>query len=202
MWREVSQGALVCPSACQQEGHIARVTFVVGASDVPLIDPLRESRAESFPLSTKMASKNSCLIRWAGKIGEWSRQLGIVSTALLFHMIERQLAAGQSLVAESAFSAEFDVPRLQRMQGHYHFQTLEVCCTAQMEVLLERFAQRAQSAERHPGHGELDQAEELRAKLERGVYAPLSQLGEALIVDTLMLPESTINVSCSEFARK
>lgn len=116
----------------------------------------------------------------------WSRQLGIASAALLFHVIERQLAAGQSLVAESAFHRAFDLPRLERLQSQYAFQTLEVHCTAEIEVLLKRFARRAASAARHPGHGEQAnaQAEELRANLERGVYAPLSAPGKALLVDT------------------
>src|SRR5579862_8549622 len=102
---------------------------------------------------------------------QWSRQLGIASTALLFHVIERQLAAGQSLVAESAFHRAYDLPRLERLQRQYIFQMLEVHCTAEITVLLERFDRRAQSAERHPGHGEqaLAQAEELRANLDRGV---------------------------------
>ncbi|HLV97596.1 MAG TPA: AAA family ATPase [Ktedonobacterales bacterium] len=114
----------------------------------------------------------------------WSRQLGIASSALLFHVMERQLATGQSLVAESAFQTVFDALRLRRLQERYRFQTLEVHCTAQIETLLERFAQRAQSAERHPGHGESSQMEELRANLERGVYAPLCAPDAALIIDT------------------
>lgn len=142
------------------------------------------AQALGVPFINKDGIKELLFDTLGWKDREWSRQPGIASTALLFHLIERQLAAGQSLVAESAFSAEFDVPRLQRLQNCYHFQTLEVHCTAQMEVLLERFAQRAQSAERHPGHGEQGQTEELRAKLERGVYAPLSSSGEALIIDT------------------
>ena len=115
---------------------------------------------------------------------EWSRQLGIASTVLLFHVIERQLAAGQSVVAESAFHTAFDAPRLKRLQERCHFQTLEVYCAAETEALLARFISRAQSAERHPGHGEQSQPDELRANLERGVYAPLSTPGAALIVDT------------------
>lgn len=115
---------------------------------------------------------------------EWSRQLGIASARLLFHVVERQLAAGQSLVAESAFHTAFDAPSLKRLQERYRFQTLEVHCTAQTDVLLARFVGRAGSAERHPGHGEQAQAEELRANLESGVYALLSVPGAALIVNT------------------
>jgi predicted kinase len=116
---------------------------------------------------------------------EWSRQLGIASTVLLFHALERQLAAGQSVVAESAFQVQYDAPRLRRLQEQYPFQTLEVHCTAEIEALLARFARRAQSAERHPGHEEQNQTHgELRASLARGVYGVLSGPEEALIVDT------------------
>lgn len=114
----------------------------------------------------------------------WSRQLGAASAALLFHVIERLLEGGQSLVAESAFQTAFDAPRLKALQGRYRFRTLEVHCTANMETLLARYVLRAQSVERHPGHADQSQTEELRANLERGVYGPISGTGAALIIDT------------------
>lgn len=115
---------------------------------------------------------------------EWSRQLGIASARLLFHYIERQLAAGQSVVAESAFQAAYDAPRLPALREQFHCRVLEAHCTAAPDVLLARVLERAQSRQRHPGHGELAQLEELRANLLSGVYRPLSGDGAALIVDT------------------
>ncbi|HEX6779410.1 MAG TPA: AAA family ATPase [Ktedonobacterales bacterium] len=115
---------------------------------------------------------------------EWSRQLGIASTRLLFHCIERQLEAGRSVVAESTFQATYDAPRLPALQERFHCQVLEVHCTAATDVLLARFLERAQSSQRHPGHGEQAQLEELRANLLGGVYHPLSRDGAALFVDT------------------
>ncbi|HEU5370586.1 MAG TPA: AAA family ATPase [Ktedonobacterales bacterium] len=145
----------------------------------------RIARELGFPFINKDGIKELLFDTLGVRDREWSRQLGIASTALLFHVIERQLAAGQSLVAESAFHTAFDTPRLKRLQEQYRFQTMEVYCTAETEALLARFVSRAQSAERHPGHGEQGQRhEELRANLERGVYAPLSLPGEALMVDT------------------
>jgi predicted kinase len=137
-----------------------------------------------IPFINKDGIKETLFDTLGAKDRSWSRQLGIASTALLFHIMERQLVAGQSLVAESAFHAQFDTPRLQRLQESYRFQTLEMYCMAQIDVLLARFAGRAQSAERHSGHAERTQMEELRHNLERGVYAPLSRDGKALIVDT------------------
>jgi len=140
-----------------------------------------------LPFLNKDGIKETLFDSLGWKNREWSRQLGIASTALLFHVIERQLAAGQSVVAESAFHTQFDVPRLKRLQECAPFRTLELHCTAEREALLARFALRAQSAERHPGHGEQVQARdaELRANLARGVYGPLSPHGATLItIDT------------------
>lgn len=120
---------------------------------------------------------------------EWSRQLGIASALLLFYCIERQLEAGLSVVAESAFQAAYDAPRLPALQEQFHCRVLEVHCTAAPEVLLARFLERAQSSQRHPGHGEQAQLEELRANLLNGVYCPLSRDGAALIVDTTDLAQ-------------
>ena len=115
---------------------------------------------------------------------EWSRQLGIASALLLFHCIERQLEAGQSVVAESAYHAAYDAPRVRALQEQFHCQVLEVHCTAATDVLLARFLERAQSSQRHPGHGEQAQIEELRTNLLTGVYRLLGEDGAALIVDT------------------
>jgi predicted kinase len=120
---------------------------------------------------------------------DWSRQLGIASALLLFHCIERQLEAGQAVVAESAFHAAYDAPRVRALQEQFHCRVLEVYCTAAPDVLLARFLERAQSSQRHPGHGETAQLEELRANLLNGIYRPLSEDGAALMVDTTDLAQ-------------
>lgn len=121
---------------------------------------------------------------------DWSRQLGSASALLLFHCIERQLEAGQSVVAESAYQAAYDAPRVRALQEQVHCRVLEVHCTAATDVLLARFLARAQSRQRHPGHGgEAAQLEELRANLLNGMYRPLSEGGAALMIDTTDLAQ-------------
>jgi predicted kinase len=137
-----------------------------------------------IPFVNKDGIKETLFDVLGSKDREWSRQLGTASAALLFHVIERLLQVGQSVVAESAFQPAFDVPRLRRLQERYRFRTLELHCAAETETLLARFAQRADSTDRHPGHGEQSQAAELRANLARGVYGPLSGDGAALVIDT------------------
>ena len=138
----------------------------------------------SLPFFNKDGIKETLFNTLGWKDRAWSRQLGIASAMLLFYCIEQQLEAGQSLVAESAFQALYDAPRLAALQQRYRVRVLEVFCRAEPEVLLARFQQRAQDGQRHPGHGEQAQVEELRANLLKGIYQPLSISGTVLTVDT------------------
>jgi predicted kinase len=114
----------------------------------------------------------------------WSRQLGGASMVMLWHVLEQQLAAGGSLVAESNFSPEIDAPKLAALQQHCSFRTLEIHCTADPAMLLERYVQRAKGGQRHPGHVEHLQREELAASLAAGRWAPISSGGTVIMVET------------------
>ena len=59
-----------------------------------------------------------------------------------------------------------------------------IVCTAPEEVARERFAARAASGERHPGHLDGVIAEELAAGEHDGRWGPLDLDGELLVVDT------------------
>jgi len=87
--------------------------------------------------------------RWKDRA--WFRQLGVASTALLFYCIEQQLEAGQSVVVERSFQAAYDVHGLEALKQMYLVRVLENFCTAELEVLLAHFQQRALSNKRHPG---------------------------------------------------
>jgi hypothetical protein len=147
-------------------------------------DPRNAACDLSLPFFNKDGIKETLFDTLGWKDRAWSRQLGIASAMLLFYCIEQQLEAGQSLVAESAFQAIYDAPRLEALKQRYRVRVLEVFCRAAPEVLLARIQQRAQDGQRHPGHGEQAQAEELRANLLKGTYQPLSKAGADLTVDT------------------
>jgi predicted kinase len=115
---------------------------------------------------------------------QWSRQLGGASMEVLWHILEQQLAAGCSLVAESNFSPQMHGPKLEALWQRFAFRVLEIHCTAAPAILLERFFQRVNDGQRHPGHVEHLQREEVVANLAAGRWGPLSS-GETLItVDT------------------
>ncbi len=147
------------------------------------------ARDLKMPFFNKDGIKETLFDALGWRDRDWSRQLGSASALLLFHCIERQLEAGQSVVAESAYQAAYDAPRVRALQEQFHCRVLEVHCTAAKDVLLARFLARAQSSQRHPGHGEAAQLEELRANLLNGMYRPLSEGGAALMVDTTDLAQ-------------
>jgi predicted kinase len=119
---------------------------------------------------------------WSGR--EWSRKLGVATYALLFHLLEMELAAGRSLVVESNFDAERAGPSFLALRDRYGFRPVQVCCVADGAVLLERFRSRVTSGERHPGHDELANMLELEPILLRGRLDPLPLDGPIIEVDT------------------
>lgn len=115
---------------------------------------------------------------------EWSRTLGVATYALLFHLLEMELAAGRSLVVESNFDAERAGPSFLALRERYGFRPVQVCCVADGAVLLERCRLRATSDERHPGHDDLAHMAELEPALLRGRLDPLPLGGPIIEVDT------------------
>ena len=114
----------------------------------------------------------------------WSKKMGAASYSLLFYFAETLLAAGQSFILESNFSAERDGLTLGALQERYGFRAVEIQCVADGEVLVERFRQRWEAGERHPGHVDPETYDELRLTLLPGRLPRLGLEGEYLEVDT------------------
>ncbi|HEX6679506.1 MAG TPA: ATP-binding protein [Gaiellaceae bacterium] len=104
---------------------------------------------------------------------------------LLLTVAEAQLAAGLSAIVESNFDRDSDLEPLQRVwRDHHDTQVVQIHCSADVELLLARFSERAASGARHPGHGdEPEDAEDVRRDLERGRWDPLDLPGELIEVD-------------------
>jgi predicted kinase len=108
---------------------------------------------------------------------DWSRRLGRASHALLFAFCGGLLAAGHAVVVEGNFFAGSQEAEFESLPPH---RLIQVCCTAPLEVLVERYAGR----QRHRGHVDDERAGELRQRFEAGLHAPLALRGELLEVDT------------------
>jgi predicted kinase len=114
----------------------------------------------------------------------WSRRLGAASVRLLFRMVEAQLAARRSCIAESNFHPDLDTPHVRAIAERYPLKLVQLLCLTDGPVLLDRYRARAASGERHPGHCDDVLVEELAPQLLRGRLEPLAIDGPIVEVDT------------------
>jgi predicted kinase len=99
--------------------------------------------------------------------------------ALVFAVAGMQLEAGVSLLVESNFDTHFDVEHFRRLSREHDVELVQVHIGGDTERLVAKFAERARTDERHPGHGDSPaDANELREKIENGFWDPLEIPGE------------------------
>ncbi len=111
---------------------------------------------------------------------EWSKRLGAAAYAILFAVVEAELAVGRSVVAETNFGPT-STPRFRDMKARF----VQVLCHARGDLVFERFAERARHpGARHPGHVDSDSIVEFKNELLRGRADPLSLPGPVIEVDT------------------
>ncbi|MFJ6212683.1 AAA family ATPase [Streptomyces sp. NPDC092296] len=113
-----------------------------------------------------------------------SKELGAASVAVLFTLLSDTLSAGASCLTESNFRRVQSSPDFRRLLEETGARAVQVQCTTQGDVLLERFATRSSSAGRHPGHCDDQNLDEFRAELLAGRYEPLDVPGPVLTQDT------------------
>jgi predicted kinase len=114
---------------------------------------------------------------------EWSKRLGAASYAILYHLIEAELQAGASFVVESNFHPTYDNERFAALRGKFNFAPFQVLCTADGDILYERFKERSMSGARHPGHRDELRHGEFEEILRRGRHEPLEIGGETYALD-------------------
>jgi len=114
----------------------------------------------------------------------WSRRLGVASIALLVRVAEAELAVGRSCIAECNFDPALGTAQLSELGQRCPFHPVQVLCVADPAVRRERQRQRAQGAERHPGHLEATLLSETDAAPPVGRLEPLALGGALIEVDT------------------
>lgn len=82
---------------------------------------------------------------------EWSRELGDITTDMLFDLVSGLLARGRSIIVEGAFVRDATLLRLTTLLTP-SVAYVEIYCKTDAAVRRERFSKRARSGERHPGH--------------------------------------------------
>ena len=145
---------------------------------------LRIAREFHLPFISKDGIKELLFdsLGWSDR--QWSKRLGFASYELMFYFLEAQLAAGRSAIVESNFYPEQTNAKFLALQEAHGYKALQILCVTAGGVLYQRFKQRSESGERHPGHVDHQNYEEFSQTLLRGRLEPLAIGGTLIEVDT------------------
>ncbi len=135
-----------------------------------------------LPFINKDAIKETLFNELGWSDREWSRKLGSTTYGILYYLLDALMPPGVSLVVESNFEADKAGPELAQRIARHGYRVVQVLCKTDGPTLVERFKERSESGERHPGH--VDSLAELTPKLLKGRIEPVALPGPLIEVDT------------------
>lgn len=115
---------------------------------------------------------------------DWSKKIGMVSYDILYHITEENLKAHKSLIIETNFDPKFANKKFLEFKEKYDFLPFQIRCIANGEILFERFKNRANSIERHPGHVDNTNLEEWELLIKKGKIEAIEIGGNILDIET------------------
>lgn len=113
---------------------------------------------------------------------EWSRKLGGASFKLLWQLAESMLMVGAPVIIETYFHGQVDREKFIELKHEYDCHFIEINCKADKQVRFARFKERNESGNRHPGHVDHVNYNEV----EKGVHEEITalNLGKVFELDT------------------
>ena len=114
----------------------------------------------------------------------WSKKVGIASYKLLYLVADKTLASGNSVIVESNFKINSDTEKLRNIKDRYQCCLLQIHCHVEISLALSRFKHRARSDERHPGHVDYLNYDEMEFNFKQGGYEILDICNATIKVDT------------------
>jgi hypothetical protein len=85
---------------------------------------------------------------------------------------------------DNSFYPPVSNPRFQALKEQYNAESIQIVCDSDRQTLFQRFKTRAETANRHPGHGDQDVLEELYTNLANTSSQVLDISGSVIEVDT------------------
>lgn len=147
-------------------GKTTIATALAAEIGLPLIakDPLKETLHDSL----------------GGEGREWSRQLGVATFELVFHVLDELLRNRCSVVTEGNFG------RAEPFRALPPARILQLHVSARREIIRERFTTRPA---RHAVHYDAETVNELTDETHAGQWTPLALEGELIEIDTTTFPD-------------
>ncbi|HEX2492184.1 MAG TPA: ATP-binding protein [Steroidobacter sp.] len=166
--REIPTALLVCGPPCAGKSTAAR----------------RLRDALGWPLLTKDGFKEALFesLGWSDRA--WSKQLSGASYAVMFNMARELAGAGQSFVLEGNFRWAETQTHFASLAAVRKIRFVQVFCTAEPEILIQRWRVRVERSERHPGHVDFDSTAEIEAELRARGSAPLPVGQPAIVLES------------------
>jgi predicted kinase len=142
------------------------------------------SQQLKFPFVSKDTVREELFDRLGWKDRKWAQELGKASVDMMFHFARAQLEVGHSILMDNSFYPPVSNPRFMALKEGYHAESIQIICDSDRETLFQRFKSRADSGNRHPGHGDYDVLDELYASLGDTSSRVLDIGGSVIEVDT------------------
>lgn len=121
---------------------------------------------------------------------KWKSVLGFSATQMYFLFAGELLNKGYSVIIESPIVVGPAVDDVKRLCAQHNPDVLEILCTTQEHVRLQRMHDRIATGGRHKGHQEQDRAFISGAKnQEQSAYKGLISIGQAIEIDTTAFSE-------------
>ena len=142
------------------------------------------SQELKLPLASKDDIREELFDRLGWKDRKWAQELGKASVDMMFYFARAELEVGHSVIMDNSFYPPVSNPRFQALKEQYHAESIQIVCDSSRETLFQRFKKRADSGNRHPGHGDHDVLDELYANLANTSSQVLDIGGAVIEVDT------------------
>jgi len=131
------------------------------------------SQKYNFPLITKDNLKEILFDTIGWKDRDWSKRLGKSSFVLLHYILDSFMITGQALIIEGNFKPGFESQEIKDRLEKFNYSAVQIMCQTDGQILFDRFKTRSESGQRHPGHCDTGNYEELKPDLLKGKYEPL-----------------------------
>lgn len=122
---------------------------------------------------------------------EWSKKLGLASYSLMDHFMSSLLSAGVSFLVESNFKPQFDAERFKKICADHGYEPVQIYVHCDPVVAYARFLTRVDSGERHPGHVDGENREEMKKMID----------GWATQHGVMEIGGSVVEVDTTDFAK-